>query len=131
MLTTSVAQTRKVSLTDTTPRIGQDRARAVARRQLTRVSGIQAPRLVVWQGRTYHLAWGTRVSGRDHGHPSLKSVYVDAHTGRLLGSDEHVAEGTGSSAYAGTVSIPTSFGASFTRRRTSVRGRLVKTARSV
>ena len=62
----------------------------------------------MWQGRTSHLAWETTVSGRDHGHPSLQSVYVDAHNGKYLASREHVAEGTGTGNWEGSVTIPTS-----------------------
>ena len=84
------------------------RATTVARDQLSRVTKSEAPRLVVWQGKTSHLAWETRVSGRDHGEPSIKSVYVDARSGKLLGSQEHVAAGTGNGNWEGTVTIPTS-----------------------
>ena len=67
---------------------------------------------MVWQGKTSHLAWETRVSGRDHGHPSIQSVYVDAHSGKYLASKEHVVAGTGNTAYAGTVSFPTTLSGS-------------------
>ena len=80
----------------------------MARQQVDKVRSSEAPRLVVWQGRTSHLAWETKVSGRDHGHPSLQSVYVDAHSGKYLASKEHVAEGTGTGNWEGAVTIPTS-----------------------
>ncbi|MEO6512997.1 MAG: M4 family metallopeptidase, partial [Nocardioides sp.] len=112
VLNTSVAQTSKTRLSSITPRVGQDRAVTVARHQVSKVSGTQAPRLVVWQGKTSHLAWETKVAGRDHGHPSLQSVYVDARSGTFLASKEHVAEGTGNTAYAGTVSFPTTLSGS-------------------
>jgi Zn-dependent metalloprotease len=80
----------------------------VARQQVDEVRSSEAPRLVVWQGRTSHLAWETEVSGREHGHPSLQSVYVDAHNGKYLASKEHVAEGTGTGNWEGAVTIPTS-----------------------
>jgi Zn-dependent metalloprotease len=108
VLTTSVAQTSKVRLASTTPRVLKGRATAVARRQVDKVRSSEAPRLVVWQGRTSHLAWETKVSGRDRGHPSLQSVYVDAHSGTYLASREHVAEGTGTGNWEGAVTIPTS-----------------------
>ena len=109
VLATSVAQTSKVELTSTTPRVLKGRATTVARQQVDKVRDSDAPRLVVWQGKTSHLAWETRVSGRDHGHPSIQSVYVDARTGRFLSSKEHVAEGTGNGNWEGTgLSIPTS-----------------------
>jgi Zn-dependent metalloprotease len=123
VLNTSVAQTRTVSLASTTPRVGKGRATTLARHQMSWVTGSTAPRLVVWQGRSSHLAWETRVSGRDHGHPSLQSVYVDARTGRLLDTREHVAEGTGNTAYAGTVSFPTTLsGSTYSLRNPNATG---------
>jgi Zn-dependent metalloprotease len=112
VLATSVAQSRKTSLTSTAPRVGKGRAVTVARQQVDKVTGSEAPRLVVWQGKNSHLAWETSVAGRDQGHPSLQSVYVDARSGKLLATKEHVAEGTGSTAYAGTVSFPTTLSGS-------------------
>ena len=55
----------------TTPRVQKGRATTVARQQVDKVRSSEATRLVVWQGRSSHLAWETTVSGRDHGHPSL------------------------------------------------------------
>ncbi len=108
VLNTSVAQTSPVRLASTTPRVQKGRATTVARRHVDKVRSSEAPRLVVWQGRTSHLAWETTVSGRDHGHPSLQSVYVDAHNGDYLASKEHVVEGTGTGNWEGSVTIPTS-----------------------
>ncbi len=108
VLATSVAQTSKIKLTSTTPRVLKGRATSVARQQVDKVRSSEAPRLVVWQGKTSHLAWETRVSGRDHGHPSVQSVYVDARSGKFLSSKEHVAEGTGNGNWEGAVTIPTS-----------------------
>ncbi len=120
LLNTSVAQTRKVALATITPRVHKGQATTVARDQLSRVTKSEAPRLVVWQGKTSHLAWETRVSGRDHGEPSIKSVYVDARSGKLLGSREHVAAGTGNGNWEGTVTIPTSgSGTSFSMTNSS------------
>jgi len=108
VLDTSVAQTSKVRLASTTPRVLEGRAVTVARQQIDKVRSSEAPRLVVWQGRSSHLAWETEVSGREHGHPSLQTVYVDAHSGKYLTSKEHVAEGTGTGNWEGAVTIPTS-----------------------
>ena len=107
VLDTSVAQTSTTHLSSLAPRVGKDRALTVARHQVKRASTTESPRLVVWQGTTSRLAWETKAAGRDEGHASLKSVYVDARTGRLLASKEHVTEGTGNTAYAGTVTFPT------------------------
>ena len=107
VLNTSVAQTSKTRLSSITPTVGRDRAVAVARQQVSKASSSEAPRLVVFQGTTSHLAWETSVRGRDHGHPSYQSVYVDARTGKYVASKEHVLAGTGNTAYSGTVSFPT------------------------
>ena len=107
VLATSVAQTSMTRLASTTPTVGKGRATSVARQQLDRIRNTEAPRLVVWQGKTSHLAWEVEATGRDHGHPSIQSVYVDARTGKYLASKENVAAGTGNTAYAGRVSIPT------------------------
>jgi Zn-dependent metalloprotease len=112
VLNTSVAQTSKTRVSSITPTVGRDRAVAVARQQVSKASAAEAPRLVVFQGTTSHLAWETSVRGRDHGHPSIQSVYVDAHSGKFLSSREHVAAGTGNTAYAGTVSFPTTLSGS-------------------
>ena len=108
VLDTSVAQTSKTHLSSLAPKVGEDRALTVARHQVKRAATTEAPRLVVWQGKTSRLAWETKVAGRDHGHASLKSVYVDARTGKLLASKEHVVEGTGTGNWEGSVTIPTS-----------------------
>jgi Zn-dependent metalloprotease len=112
VLNTSVAQTSKTRLSSITPTVGRDRAVAVARQQVSKASAAEAPRLVVFQGTTSHLAWETSVRGRDHGHPSYQSVYVDARTGKYLASKEHVLAGTGNTAYSGTVSFPTTLSGS-------------------
>ncbi|MBF4764366.1 M4 family metallopeptidase [Nocardioides islandensis] len=112
VLNTSVAQTSKTRVSSITPTVGRDRAVAVARQQVSKASAAEAPRLVVFQGTTSHLAWETSVRGRDHGHPSYQSVYVDARTGKYLASKEHVLAGTGNTAYAGTVSFPTTLSGS-------------------
>ena len=108
VLNTSVAQTSRIRLASTTPRVLKGQATTVARQQVSKVRDVEAPRLVVWQGKTSHLAWATKVSGRDHGHPSLQSVYVDAHSGKYLASKEHVVAGTGTGNWEGSVTIPTS-----------------------
>ena len=109
VLDTSVAQTSAVALGSTTPRVTRAAASAKALRRLDAGATREAaPELVVAQQRTSHLAWSTTVVGTRAGEPSRLTVLVDAASGRVLDTTEHVVEGTGSSAYAGTVSIPTS-----------------------
>ena len=101
VVATSVAQTHAVSLGSTHPGLGKGRATAIARHQLDRVASSDAASLVVVQGARSHLAWATRVTGVDAGRPSSKSVFVDALTGKVLRTQEHVLFGTGDSAYNG------------------------------
>jgi Zn-dependent metalloprotease len=112
VLDTSVAQSHAVSLRSLSPSVGKGRATSVATNRFSKVTGSTAPRLVVWQGRTSHLAWATQVAGRAHGEPSRQDVYVDARTGKYLASREHVAEGTGNTKWEGTVSLPTTLSGS-------------------
>ncbi|HEU4812445.1 MAG TPA: M4 family metallopeptidase [Nocardioides sp.] len=120
VLGTSVAQKAKTSLGSLTPTVGRDQARETASRQLSTVDQVGATRLVVWQKDGSHLAWETRVTGRDAGEVSSQSVYVDARNGSVLGTQEHVLAGTGTSGYAGTVTIPTTLsGSTYSMKNTN------------
>ena len=120
VLGTSVAQKTETSLDSLTPSVDRDRARQIASGQLSSVDEVGDARLVVWQKAGSHLAWETRVTGRDAGEPSSQSVYVDARDGSVLGTREHVLEGTGTSGYAGAVSIPTTLsGSTYSMKNTS------------
>jgi len=101
VLNTSVAQTRKVDLASISPKISADRAAATSKGRLSTVSSVGKPKLVVWQKGTSHLAWETLVTGTAKGEPSRQSVYVDAASGKVLGSKEHVVSGDGTAAYSG------------------------------
>ena len=111
ILGTTVAQRRAVSLRSVTPTVGKDAARATSAR-LVRDATLGASRLVVLQRGHSDLAWETLVTGTRDGAPSRLSVYVDARDGSVLKTQEHVVEGTGSSAYAGSVTIPTTLSGS-------------------
>ncbi|WP_243395446.1 M4 family metallopeptidase [Nocardioides currus] len=109
VLNTEVAQSAPVDVASTTPTLTQDRAIEIARSQVDAVENVEPTSLVIWQdGATSHLAYETTVSGQDAGEPSRQSVYVDAQDGSVLGSKEHVVQGTGSGAWEGNVTIPTS-----------------------
>lgn len=101
VLGTSVAQKAKTALGSLTPTLDRDNAREIASRQLATVDHVGATRLVVWQKDGSHLAWETRVTGRDAGEVSSQSVYVDARNGSVLGTREHVLHGSGTAAYSG------------------------------
>ncbi|MFC5178671.1 M4 family metallopeptidase [Nocardioides taihuensis] len=111
ILGTTVAQRRAVALRSVTPTVGKDAARATSAR-LVRDATLGATRLVVLQRGHSDLAWETLVTGTRDGAPSRLSVYVDARDGGVLKTQEHVVEGTGSSAYAGSVTIPTTLSGS-------------------
>jgi Zn-dependent metalloprotease len=108
LLDTSVAQTRAVSLDSITPRLAPGVARRTALREVSDGRYDGATRLVVLQRATSALAWETTVVGRRAGEASRLTVYVDAGSGRVLDTVEHVVEGTGNGGWEGTVSIPTS-----------------------
>jgi Zn-dependent metalloprotease len=106
VLATSVAQTRKVRLADVRASVSRGTARATSTRLVQRAT-TGASRLVVLQRGSSRLAWETWVTGRRHGEPSRLTVYVDARTGRVLTTKEHVLAGTGSGGWEGSVSLPT------------------------
>ncbi|WP_372730124.1 M4 family metallopeptidase, partial [Nocardioides sp.] len=101
VLTTSVAQGAPTRLASIRPTLAKGRARAIARGELRKVEKVGATRLVVLQQKGSHLAWETRVTGRDAGEHSIQSVLVDAHDGRVLSTREHVHHGQGTAAYSG------------------------------
>lgn len=111
VLGTTVAQTRAVQLASVSPTVARAAARATAAHQV-RDARLETTRLVVLQRAASALAWETTVDGVRDGGPSRLTVYVDAHSGRVLTTKEHVAEGTGSSAWNGTVTIPTTLSGS-------------------
>jgi Zn-dependent metalloprotease len=111
VLDTSVAQQRATRLDTIVPSVGRAAARATTARQVQRPV-LERTRLVVLQRGSSALAWETVVRGVRDGGPSRLSVYVDAASGRVLATKENVTEGTGSSAWAGTVTFPTTLSGS-------------------
>ena len=97
--------------TTVTAKVSKGAARATSARQV-RDARLEGSRLVVLQRGASRLAWETTVDGVRHGDASRLPVYVDALSGKVLSTKEHVAEGTGSSAYAGSVSLPTTLSGS-------------------
>ena len=108
LLTTTVAQSAPVRLASVQPTVAKSAARKVALGQVQNGRYDGVTRLVVQQQRGSHLAWETTVVGTRAGEASRLTVLVDATGKKVLSTQEHVMEGTGSSAWAGTVSIPTS-----------------------
>ena len=111
ILATSVAQTRQVKLRSVTPTVSEAAARATSKHRLNRAT-LGKSRVVVLQTKHSRLAWETWVSGRKHGEASRLTVYVDARSGRVLTTKEHVLEGTGNGGWEGNVTIPTTLSGS-------------------
>jgi Zn-dependent metalloprotease len=101
-----------------TPAITAAAAEKVAKAQLKTVTKVEPTTLVVHAlGATARLAWESIVDGVGADGISRLSVYVDARTGKVIGTQEHVTEGTGSSAYSGTVALATTqSGSTFTMK---------------
>ncbi|KAA1418924.1 M4 family peptidase [Nocardioides humilatus] len=98
---TSVAQTGKVRLSDVTARVPASRARATT---AGKVRGAQLGRsqlVVLQRGKKSDLAWRTTAVGRRAGEASRLDVYVDARSGRVLKTTEHVLAGTGHANWSG------------------------------
>jgi len=113
---TSVAQTGAIGALSVTPKISDRAAQATARKQLSSVSKVEGTRLIVvaGEGAAAKLAWQTTVDGIRAGGPSRLTVNVDALTGRVLSTDEHVTEATGSGTgwVYGSVSLDTTLSGS-------------------
>jgi len=110
VITTSVAQTHRVSLRSTTPTVAKAAAVRTARQQVPHVTQNTPAHLVVWQhGASSRLGWQSTVTGHRGVIPSIKAVVVDARTGQVLQAKQRVADGTGTAAYDGPnpVTIPT------------------------
>jgi zinc metalloprotease ZmpA len=98
----TVAQERATGKVATTPKVNGAQATDIARGQLTTVDSAAQPVLSVYSlGDSARLAWDVRVTGTAGKEYSSQSVYVDALSGAVLESVEHVMNGTGTSAYNG------------------------------
>ena len=103
-----VAQTRSIGELSTTPAIDATAAASIAGRELTTVDSTDDTRLVVDAlGDTARLAWEATVTGTGTDGPSSLTVHVDALTGAVLDSREHIHYGTGTSGWEGTVPLET------------------------
>ncbi|MBV1853091.1 M4 family metallopeptidase [Catellatospora tritici] len=98
----SVAQDKAITGLGVLPKVNQAAAVKTAQAQLKTVTGTEATSLVVHAlGATPRLAWATTVNGTGAEGVSRLTVYVDALTGTVLGSREHVTRGTGTGAING------------------------------
>ncbi|GIF16315.1 M4 family metallopeptidase [Actinoplanes teichomyceticus] len=108
---TSVAQSSPIGELSTEPTVSESAAIATAKKQLKSVTSVEATRLVVVaaEGRAAKLAYETTVNGTGAEGVSRLTVDVDATTGAVLATEEHVTEatGTGTGWIVGSVSLNT------------------------
>jgi len=99
----SVAQEHAIGTLSTTPTLTSAAAVKVASGQVKSVTKVEGTQLVVYALGTgpAALAWETTVDGFDSDGPSRLSVDVDAKTGAVLHTQEHVEHGSGTSAWNG------------------------------
>jgi zinc metalloprotease ZmpA len=94
--------TRPIGSLSVTPRLSAGAAEAVATSQLHTVSQVEGTRLAVYAlGATPRLAWESTVAGTGSNGISRLTVTVDAITGKVLDTLEHVAYGTGTAKWNG------------------------------
>jgi Zn-dependent metalloprotease len=98
---TSVAQNTSINLPSIAPKVSAKDAEATARKQLSTVDNVGAAQLVTFALGTPALAWQSTVTGTKAGEPSKLDVVVDAATGKVLHTQEHVMFGDGTSAWNG------------------------------
>ncbi|WP_203822287.1 PepSY domain-containing protein, partial [Paractinoplanes ferrugineus] len=113
---TSVAQTNAIGDLSVTPKISEAAALATAKKQLKSVKSVEGTKLVVVaaEGAAARLAWQSTINGTGADGVSRLSVDVDAVTGKVLGSTEHVMNvaGSGNGWIYGPVSIDTTLSGS-------------------
>ncbi|KKK04243.1 M4 family metallopeptidase [Micromonospora sp. HK10] len=109
----SVAQQQSIGDLATTPKLTAAAAEKTARAQLKTVSSVEGSTLVVYTlGAQPALAWETTVRGTSADGPSRLTVDVDAHTGKVLRTQEHVMAGSGTGAWNGPVTLTTTLSGS-------------------
>ncbi|MFR9780556.1 M4 family metallopeptidase [Micromonospora sp. MS34] len=109
----SVAQQQAIGSLATTPKLTSTAAEKTARAQLTTVTAVEGSALVVYTlGAHPALAWETTVRGTSADGPSRLTVDVDASTGKVLRTQEHVMRGTGTGAWNGPVTLTTTLSGS-------------------
>ncbi|WP_415839301.1 M4 family metallopeptidase, partial [Nocardioides zeicaulis] len=106
---TSVAQDAPVEIASTTPGITAAAASDAATALADQGATVSTPELVIWHREDgTKLAYEVEVRGTHDGEASWQRAWVDANTGQVLESREQIAHGTGTGAWEGNVTIPTS-----------------------
>jgi Zn-dependent metalloprotease len=120
----SVAMRHPIGIVPTVARVSKDAAQAVAASQLSSVSSVEGTRLVIDAlDATARLAWESTVDGTGPEGPSRLTVEVDAFTGQVLRTREHVMHGSGTAAWDGPNPVPlntTQSGGTFAMRDPNV-----------
>ncbi|QYN25739.1 M4 family metallopeptidase [Amycolatopsis sp. DSM 110486] len=101
VLATSAAQDQTINVATSVPAVTKTAAEATARQQLSSVDSVSAAQQVVYALGSPKLAWKSTAVGRDAEGPSRLDVIVDAATGKVLHTQEHVMNGDGTSAWNG------------------------------
>jgi len=108
---TSVAQSSPIGELSTVAKLSATAAATIAKDQLKTVKSVEGTNLVVLaeEGKAAALAWETTVNGTGADGVSRLTVEVDAATGKVLRTTEHVtgAAGTGTGWVNGSVAIDT------------------------
>jgi Zn-dependent metalloprotease len=122
VMDTSVAQSQAINLASTTPKLTAAQAVTTARSQLKAVTSVTDAQLVVYAPGAPKLAYQTTVTGTGSEGYSKLSVVVDAQSGKVLDTREHVMHGTGTSAWnANPVTLNTTHsGSTFSLRDPSI-----------
>jgi Zn-dependent metalloprotease len=123
VLSTSVAQDTAINLASITPVVSKAKAESAARAQLATVDSVAPATLITYALGTPRLAWESTVSGRDADGPSKLSVIVDALTGAVLHTQEHVLNGDATSGWNGPSPVhidTTQSGSTFSMRDPSL-----------
>ena len=112
---TSVAQKSAINVA-VTPKLTGVKATAIAKAQLKTVSKVEGTRLIVFTSDSVApaLAWESTIRGTSATGVSRKTIDVDAITGKVLRSYEHVTDvaGTGTGWINGSVSLNTTLSGS-------------------
>jgi len=105
----SVAMQHAIGTLSTAATLSKGDAESVATAQLRSTTKVEGTRLVVDAlNATPRLAWESTVDGVGADGASRLSVDVDAITGKVLGTQEHVMHGTGTAAWSGPNPVPLS-----------------------
>jgi Zn-dependent metalloprotease len=105
----SVAQEAPVDIASTTAKIPAARATSAAKTLADEGAETSTPELVIWhRDAGTKLAYEVEVRGTHDGEVSWQRAWIDANNGDVLESREQIAHGTGTGAWEGSVTIPTS-----------------------